>query len=277
MMTQELVQLIDPEISPACPPGHVRLECTVNLGHAVMPLCLQVKDAPLTMSDVVDAAYAICDRIGEHIVAGLRQQGRQPSCRRGCAKCCKGLLVTVSVPESFRVLNGLASLPAEIRQRIDQAMSVASRHFKERPLPTIPPEWRSDKRRGKDIGNAYMHWWAGLRLPCSMLWEDACLIYPFRPCACREYLFTGPVDECQALHPQRVNWPLSMMQVLQQWSAALEGQGDNVQVGLHFPPGCEESHRARMRRTWPGPDMVKRLLDTLQAVAKKLQTAGGAT
>lgn len=266
---EPLVQLIDSATPPPCPSRYVRLQGQVDLGHAVMSLCLQVKDAPLTMTDVVDAAYAICDKIGEHIVASLAKQGRQPTCRRGCAKCCKGLLVTVSIPESFRVASGLASLPAPIRQRIAQATARASKHFRERPLPKMPPGWQSDQRLRADMAKAYVDWWAGIRLPCSMLGEDACLIYSFRPCVCREYVFTGRVDECDPSHPQRVGGELSMMGVLQQWCAALEGQGDNAHVVLHLPPGSEEKNRARMSRTWPGPDIVGLFLKILQATAER--------
>jgi Fe-S-cluster containining protein len=108
--------------------------------------------------------------VAEH-AAGLVDQTtgaphRPPfACREGCAWCCHKV-VGSGAPEVFRILDYLErnASPEELRNTRDRVL-------------------RLEAQRDALTGDR----WAAARLPCPLLVNDRCAVYPVRPLTCRGY------------------------------------------------------------------------------------------
>ncbi|OXS29964.1 MAG: hypothetical protein BCS36_04150 [Desulfovibrio sp. MES5] len=103
-------------------------------------------------------AYAVVD-LGVKVATG--RDGRVPACRAGCAQCCwQPIPVT---PLEVLALHRYA------RHRLPPAVLAGLAHRLSR--------YEGQKR---DIAS-----------PCPFLCDGACLVYPVRPVACRQYMVFG--------------------------------------------------------------------------------------
>jgi Fe-S-cluster containining protein len=120
---------------------------------------------PLDIIAVADHAGALAEKSVREL---LRQcPPRRPlACREGCAWCCHKLVGT-SVPEVVRIVEFL-------RQRLSPEQWQATR---ERICQ------RDDERRALLKQDS----WAAARLPCPLLIDNRCSVYPVRPLTCRGY------------------------------------------------------------------------------------------
>ncbi len=113
--------------------------------------------------------------VAEH-AAGLADQAsretlpRQPplACQEGCAWCCHKV-VGVSAPEVFRIAAFLEQTqsPEHLRATRERVNRVEEQR----------EALASDR-------------WAAVRLPCPLLANDRCSVYPVRPLTCRGYAST---------------------------------------------------------------------------------------
>jgi len=107
--------------------------------------------------------------------------GRGPSCRKGCTHCCY-MTVTASLPE---VMGALLEL-----DRLGKA-----------------EEWAEEKK-DQIIEDAILVQdpkmtttnWLDAKRPCAFLDQerDECMVYAFRPHACRAYYVFSPAEDCGA-------------------------------------------------------------------------------
>ncbi|MFN3369532.1 MAG: YkgJ family cysteine cluster protein [Thermus sp.] len=106
----------------------------------------------------------------------LAQKGVRPSCRAGCAACCFGL-VTLSR------LEGEALLPHLTGPQRSRLLGEGPRRL-------------ALLREGKDDPRFPSRFFLS-RIPCPLLEEGLCGVYPWRPLACRGLLTQGDPRLCE--------------------------------------------------------------------------------
>ena len=81
-----------------------------NLNALGKPVHLQVgvKDKQARLADIVPAARVLSSRIVETTMKRLQDIGTSVPCHKGCAACCSYYLVSISVPELFRLVQETA-------------------------------------------------------------------------------------------------------------------------------------------------------------------------
>jgi Fe-S-cluster containining protein len=215
----------------------------------------------------VAALVPVARRLGEQALAleqaRSTEKGRDLSCRKGCAACCR-MMVPLSPPEAFALRDYVRSLPPDRQRRIGerfaQAKSVLLAHGLWRRLlemgeTTEPP----DDAALEPINRDYY----ALRMACPFLEDELCSIYEERPAACRELLVTSPAEWCQDLvHnpveqlpvPVRVGPALSLM-----WSDVTNSPARLIPLPTALD--WAERHQNENVSTWQGPQLLDRLLD----------------
>ena len=125
---------------------------------------LQSQRTSLQVIEVAEHAACLTD---ESIQKVVKEYPPSPplACQEGCAWCCHKLVGT-TVPEVFRIADYLQRhlTPQEfqiVRDRIIQ---------------------RDEQRKGLREDR-----WSAARLPCSLLVDDRCSVYPVRPLTCRGF------------------------------------------------------------------------------------------
>ncbi len=120
---------------------------------------LSEERTPAQLREIVDDALAFADENNAPFVEGRRTL----ACQKGCSWCCK-LQVTVTAPEALRIAGYLqANLSAdglaELRTRLKELVAkTAGMGTEERAVSG---------------------------LPCGLLVDNACSVYPVRPLICR--------------------------------------------------------------------------------------------
>jgi Fe-S-cluster containining protein len=140
---------------------------------------LHTQRTPLQVIQVAEQAANLAD---QSIQTAIAQLAPSPplACREGCAWCCHKLVGTTA-PEVFRIADYLHQHlnPEEleiVRERI-------IRRDEERKA------MREDR-------------WSAARLPCSLLVNDRCSVYPVRPLTCRGFN-SSDAKECERWVKQR--------------------------------------------------------------------------
>jgi Fe-S-cluster containining protein len=124
-----------------------------------------------------------------------KKEGREVSCKRGCAACCRQL-IPISAPEAFRLADQVLALDDRTRDqylgRIDAAESAVEAAGLMQELEAIAG--------GGTIGDVkalaarYFEKW----IDCPFLHEESCLVHAERPLVCRDYLVTTPAELCSS-------------------------------------------------------------------------------
>ncbi len=136
-------------------------------------------------------------------VEAVQAAGQSISCRQGCAACCR-MLVPMSAPETFPLLDAVRQLPesdrARLHERLDRTLAALERAGLRSKLQALADTTRpmSDEEL-EPLNRAYF----ALRVPCPFLENERCTIYEHRPSACRDLLVTSPPEWCEDVehHP----------------------------------------------------------------------------
>jgi Fe-S-cluster containining protein len=153
------------------------------------------KGGTLRFAELARQLMRIEDDYIERLTEKESVAGRQASCKRGCAACCRQL-VNVSPAEAWLLREWAERreerLAEELRQRCEQAAREAAQL----------PHWAKlsagidsalSEREHYEAACSYFQ----LGLDCPFLHEEECLCHPIRPFACREYLVHTPADHCR--------------------------------------------------------------------------------
>ena len=126
------------------------------------------------------------------LAEGARRQGVAPTCRAGCAACCRQLVPLASA-EADDLRARLARLPAPRRAALEARFGAARRRLAATGLEDLLMDVRQIPPEGLEVlGGQYLE--AGV--DCPFLEDDRCMIYRHRPLACRQYSVSSPPDEC---------------------------------------------------------------------------------
>lgn len=125
---------------------------------------IRAQRTPLQVIEIAEHAAGLADQF---IQTAVSQSPPTPplACREGCAWCCHKLVGTTA-PEVFRIADYIQeSLPPD---ELEIVRNRVIRRDEERKA------MRSDR-------------WSAARLPCSLLVNDRCSVYPVRPLTCRGF------------------------------------------------------------------------------------------
>jgi Fe-S-cluster containining protein len=125
---------------------------------------LQEQRTPLRVIEIADHAANLADKSIQEVTEEC-PPSPPLACREGCAWCCHRLVGTTA-PEVFRIANYLQKhvAPQELERIQDQ---IVQRDEQRKSL-------REDR-------------WSAARLPCPLLADNRCSVYPVRPLTCRGF------------------------------------------------------------------------------------------
>lgn len=249
------------------------IDWTLEILGSSMQFSIRVNDAPARLSDMVPLARAIADRITAAVIDDRAAAGRPVGCRKGCAACCS-YLVALSLPEVYSLPLIIDSMPPGDRLPVLQACIQAARKILN---PAVLEQYQLSRCTDMTQIN---QWYAGLHLKCPFLSGGSCSIYEQRPLACREHLAVSPPAWCdsrQNQSPQIADIPVSLLEALGQLAAELQ-QTEVEAVILPLAVTGMDHDGPQDERTWPGVEMVQRLMQILQTPRLTLgRTAGSST
>lgn len=249
-------------------PSLERFNIAVNTPAGRLNTVLDVPTGFVPITSIVP----LTRRLGEEILKleehQSRSSGRAVSCRMGCAACCR-MLVPLSPPEAFSLLEYVEQLPEERQAAIGRKLAASKAELAaqdllhrlesvadaERPIPDEELE---------PINRAYY----ALRHPCPFLENEMCSIYEARPAACRELLVTSPADLCHnfvdnPVEPIPVSVRIGTVLGLV-WATVSESAPRLIPLPLALE--WARTHRAAAAKRWAGAHLIDRMLDTLWRV-----------
>ena len=206
-------------------------------------------------------------RLGEEVqaleVTRLAEQGRVPSCKKGCAACCR-MLVPLSAPEAFAVRDWVRSRPVEQQGRIIERFAETKvRLLSSRIWQQLSELCEASDHPGDAALDEVNRRYYALRLACPFLEEEACTIYDERPAACRELLVTSPADRCEdlLLNPvDTIPTPMRMSTVLGLLWQDLTSTSTRL-IPLPLALDWAEKHAGSTVRMWKGTQLFDQALD----------------
>jgi len=185
----------------------------MRLGGQPVEISLDLPTKPIRPRHMLPVLHVLSNAFVGAAVREVESGGKRVSCRLGCAACCRQN-VPLSEAEAYWIQDVVASLPADLRHRIEQRFAGAIERLRAADLHDAFR--RREARSDADtlaLANAYVE----LNLDCPFLENEACTIHDRRPMACREYLVTSPAANCfaaEAREVERVPMPVSLSATL---------------------------------------------------------------
>jgi len=229
----------------------------------------------------VTAIVPLIRRLGEEAqaleVERSVESGKPPSCRKGCAACCR-MLVPLSAPEALALREWVRSRPAEQQARI------SARFAESKLLLLSRGVWRkllelcdAPEELDDDALDAVNREYYALRMPCPFLEEELCTIYDERPAACRELLVTSPPEYCEDMieNPvEPVATPIRVSTVLGLVSQELTKTPTRL-IPLPVALDWAERHEHENEQTWKGAQLLDQALDKVWRFLSQSFSGGG--
>ena len=225
-------------------------------------------DVPTTFVPVT-TIVPLLRRLGEEAQAleetRLSAGGESRSCTKGCAACCH-MLVPLSPPEAFALMDFIRSLPTEKQERLvtrfSQTKSALVSHGLWQRLvdlgeSSVPPDDETLDPINRDF--------YALRLACPFLEEEMCSIYDERPAACRELLVTSPMERCQDMVQNEISpipAPVRVSPVLGLLWGELTSSPPRL-IPLPIVLDWVERNFRENEKTWRGSDLLDSALDKI--------------
>ena len=246
-------------------PSLERFDIAVNTPAGRLNTVLDVPTGFVPITSIVPLAR----RLGEEILKleehQSRKAGQTVSCRMGCAACCR-MLVPLSPPEAFSLLEYIDQLPKDRRETIETKLAsskaiLATHGLLERLQAVADAERPIPDEELEPINRAYY----ALRHPCPFLENEMCSIYEARPAACRELLVTTPAELCDNLVENPVEpLPVSVRigTVLGLLWATVSGSAPRL-IPLPLALDWARQHHRATTKQWAGSHLIDRMLDTM--------------
>lgn len=163
---------------------------------------LSVPTQPAPIETWLPFLQALADRAAEVAEEAAGRAGKRVSCKKGCAACCRQLIV-ISLVEARALAKFVADMPEPRQSEIRARFAQAARRFAEigaleRDISGDQdsvefPLIETDRQR---LGAA----WFSRQIACPFLENESCGVYESRPLVCREYQVTSPSEACSRLY-----------------------------------------------------------------------------
>lgn len=264
------------------PQFNERFEIALNTSAGRITTAVDVPTGFVPLTSIVPLMRRLGEEAQALEVTRLAEQGRIASCQKGCAACCR-MLVPLSAPEAFAVLDWVRSRPVEqqsrIRARFAEAKVRLLSHGVWQQLSDICGA--SDHSSDEALDEVNQRYYA-LRLACPFLEEETCTIYDERPAACRELLVTSPADRCADLIANTVDTipiPLRVSTVLGLLWQELTRMPTQL-IPLPLALDWADTHAPKNQETWKGTQLFDQALDKTwrflsQSFSDRGRAAGG--
>lgn len=249
-------------------PPYLTERFDISIKTAAGPLSAEVEvpSAPVPLTSLVPLLRDFGAEVQNIEEARAAEKGRFRSCTKGCAACCR-MLVPLSSPEAFRVMDYIRQLPVEQQQRLaarlEQVKSLLVSHGLWQQLIDVAESERPlNDEALAPINEAYY----SLRIPCPFLEENACAVYEERPSACRELLVTSPPTSCDDMinnQVQPIPSPIRVGTVLGLLWGDLTATPPRL-IPLPVVTEWVERHSSDRSRTWEGPFLLRSALETVE-------------
>ena len=251
------------------PDGCVLIESHVPYLGQVAAFRVAVPASPARLQDVAGLARAICDDFVRRIIRGVEDAGGKITCSKGCGACCSSYLVPMTVPEALRLIEELQALDQRERRRLEPLFLKAEQKLAETDLAgqmaSLDPDDPAGTAAQRELAGK---WWSENRFPCPLLRGNACGLYRSRPLPCREFLALSDPRCCTTNTETRAGRPFSMHQVVSAWAAEFEGARPALVLMANLL-GWWQHNAERAKLTWPGPILVRRLMELLAQTARE--------
>ncbi|MHC9064045.1 YkgJ family cysteine cluster protein [Nitrospira sp. CMX1] len=240
-----------------------RFEISLNTSAGCITTAVDVPTGFVPVTSILPLMRRLGEEAQALEVTRLAEEGSVPSCRKGCAACCR-MLVPLSAPEAFAVYNWVRSHPAEHQARIiarfgETKVRLLSQGIWQRLSELCDASDAPSDDALDEINRRYY----GLRLACPFLEEEVCTIYDERPAACRELLVTSPADRCEDVIANPVDTiatPLRMSTVLGLLWQDLTRTSTRL-IPLPVALDWAENHVGMSERVWKGAQLFDRALE----------------
>jgi len=240
-----------------------RFEIAINTPTGRLSTAVDVPTAFVPVTAIVP----LLRRLGEEAQVleevRLAAEGKTRSCTKGCAACCR-MLVPLSPPEAYALMDCIRSWPAEKRDRIAtrlaETKSVLLSHGLWHRLVELGESSRPPDDDALEPINQEFY---VLRIACPFLEENMCSIYDVRPAACRELLVTSPADHCQDMASydiMPIPAPIRISPILGLLWSELTDSPPRL-IPLPIVSDWVERHRQDNERTWQGAHLLDAALD----------------
>ena len=244
-------------------PSAERFDIAVNTPAGRLTTALDVPTGFVPITSIVPMTRHLGEEMLRLEEQQSRRNGHSISCRMGCAACCR-MLVPLSPPEAFSLLDYVEQLPQERRAAIEEKLeaskaTLAGHGVLDRLHAVVQADAPMSDEQLEPINRAYY----ALRHPCPFLEEEMCSIYEARPAACRELLVTSPAQLCNDMAENPVEpipVPVRLGTVLGLLWSGLTGGAPRL-IPLPLALDWARQHRKAADRQWTGSHLVDRMLD----------------
>ncbi|MDR4494621.1 MAG: YkgJ family cysteine cluster protein [Nitrospirales bacterium] len=257
------------------PPQTERFNLSVTTTSGDLHAQVEVPTGFIAITDIVPVVRSLGEQAQDLEVARTIQAGKSISCQKGCAACCR-IMIPVSPPEAFALVDVVKSLPEVHQARIQRKLTDTRTQLHNAGLlPTLQGLAESTQPQSDEDLEPVNQAYYALRLPCIFLEEETCSIYEHRPAACRGHLVSSPPEMCQDMETNPVEGlhvPVRAGTVLSILWAELTGEPLRL---LPLPMALEwaEKHQDLKQKAWKGMDLLSRTLDGLQKFLQQTFTS----
>lgn len=223
---------------------------------------LGVTEGKMRLSDLVIPARQISDKIVEIVRKQMSKKGGIIPCRKACSACCS-YLVSLSVPESIRLMNDISRKPKHQKRKLFRNCLLHARNIIKHRIPdTLLTDERKDNEGEFRLISA---WYRDLNLECPFLSEGSCAIYQHRPLACREHLVTGSPEGCSGKKhkAELVKLPVKMTNVLAELTGRLEKKETEAVIVSLVPPWYH-TNQNRDEKKWSSEYIAEKFAEVIK-------------
>lgn len=234
----------------------------------------RVRVGPSRPIDVLPLARRVTDAITEAAVRDAQGEGREVTCRVGCASCCRRV-APVAPLEALSIAKLVKALPAKQREAVRRRFSAAVRRMEELGLidADAPPgrtQLTAIPAHGKSAWDTASARYFAASIACPLLENERCVIHADRPSACRQHLVTSPPESCKDVEGRGVSTlarPVSMSELLAELSASIDATQGVEPQALPLPLALEwaEVSGFALEGEVEGEAVVRELLERLAA------------
>ncbi len=221
---------------------------------------VRVDTGPTRLSDLVPTAHELTSVIAARACRAEEKEGKEISCRSGCAACCRQM-VPLSIPEAFFLADSVERMvPVRKAAVLGRFEAVHDRLAAENMIDGM-----LDMEVGADPHRALNIKYFQMKIDCPFLVDEACSVYEERPVACRDYIVTSPAHWCEDVFGHgvaKVPMPIPMSAPLAWMTADLTGEPPRL-IPLVLAPRWAAENGDLRNREWPGLDLFKKFMEVL--------------
>ena len=223
------------------------------------------RDSPATLAEITPVARALSTKIVQCVEKKAAETGFAVPCRKGCSLCCR-YLISLSVPEAFRLVREIMMMPLAQREKIMNRCFQISQWLQKqlRNCYTAKKSSNGDNLNPQQL-KEISEWYFREEISCPFLCDDECTIYSLRPMVCREHLVAGSTFPCGkdgAINSPKVHIPVRVEIALKLMISKLE-QTRQESIMLPCVFDWFLNNKERCNRVWPAKTLIEHFVEAV--------------